>query len=79
MYLDFVDEDVVERVDGVTGLLDVFADRVGDELVHGLLQIRRSDFLRDDLHHFTADVLNNRMKEDYVLYVIISRFYKRNE
>jgi len=56
--LDFVDEDVVERVDGLTGLLDVFADGIGDELVDGLLQIRRSNLFRDDLHHLAPDILD---------------------
>jgi len=56
--LDFVDEDVVKRVDGLTGLFDVFADGVGNELVDGLLQVGRSHLLRDDLNHLTADVLD---------------------
>merc|ERR1719244_50630 len=34
--LDFVDEDVIEGVDGLGGLLDVLTDRVGDQLVDDL-------------------------------------------
>jgi len=56
--LDFVDEDVVERVDGLTGLLDVLADRIGDQLVDGLLQVGRADLLSDDVDHLTADILD---------------------
>jgi len=56
--LDFVDEDIVERIDGLAGLLDVLADRVGDQLVDGFLQVGRPNLLRDDLHHFPPDVLD---------------------
>jgi len=56
--LDFLDEDIVKRVDGLASLLDVFADGVGNELVDGLLQVGRAHFLRDDLHHFAANVLD---------------------
>jgi len=56
--LDFVDEDIVEWVDGLTGLFDVFADGVGDQLVDGFLQVGRTNLLGDDLHHLTADVLD---------------------
>ena len=57
-HLDFVDEDIVERVDGLAGLFDVFADGVGDQLVDGFLQVGRTNLLGDDLHHLTADVLS---------------------
>merc|ERR1712136_335404 len=56
--LDFVDEDIVEWIDGLTGLFDVFADGVGDQLVDGFLQVGRTNLLGDDLHHLTADVLD---------------------
>ena len=56
-YLDFVDEHIVKGVDGLASLLDIFSDRVGDELVHGFLQVSRSNFFGDDLDHLAADVL----------------------
>jgi len=56
--LDFVDEDVVEGIDGLAGLLDVLADRVGNQLVDGFLQVGRSHLLGDDVHHLAADVLD---------------------
>jgi len=56
--LDFVDEDVVEGIDGLAGLLDVLADRVGNQLIDGLLQVGRAHLLGDDVHHLAADVLD---------------------
>jgi len=56
--LDFVDEDIVKWVDGLASLLDVLSDGVGNELVDSLLQVGRAHFLRDDLHHFAANVLD---------------------
>jgi len=56
--LDFVDEDVVERVDGMASFLDVLANGVGDQLVDSLLEVGRANFLGDDFHHLTTDVLD---------------------
>jgi len=56
--LDFVDEDVVERVDGMASFLDVLADGVGDQLVDGLLEVGRANFLGDDVDHLATDVLD---------------------
>merc|ERR1712168_1749540 len=56
--LDFVDEDIVERVDGLASLLDVFSDGVRDQLVDSFLQVGRTNLFGDDLHHLTANVLD---------------------
>jgi len=56
--LDFVDEDVVEWVDGLASLLDILADRIRDQLVDSLLQVGRADLLGDDVNHLTADILD---------------------
>jgi len=54
--LDLADEDVVEGVDGVGGLLNVLGDGVGDELLHERLEVAGAHLAVDDLHHLGADL-----------------------
>jgi len=48
--LDLADEDVLERVDTVAGLLDLLANKLGDELVHKILKLGLR-FAGDDIDH----------------------------
>lgn len=46
--------DVVQRIDPVARLLDVLGDRVRDQFVHHLLQLRAGNVAGDDLAHLLA-------------------------
>ena len=76
MYLDFVDEDVVERVDGMASFLDVLADGVGDQLVDGLLEVGRANFLGDDVDHLATNVLEEGKGK--IISFIFEHFIKTN-
>ena len=54
--LDLADEDIVEGVDGVGGLLNVLGDGVGDELLHERLEVAGGHLAVDDLHHLGTDL-----------------------
>ena len=54
--LDLADEDVVEWVDGVGGLLNVLGDGVGDQFLHERLEVAGANLAVDDLHHLGADL-----------------------
>ena len=49
----------------MASFLDVLANGVGDQLVDGLLEVGRADFLGDDFHHLTTDVLGDRKRNVY--------------
>lgn len=52
------DVDVLKRVEALAGLLDLGADRVGDELAHELLEVDGGRLLGHDVRHLLADCLD---------------------
>lgn len=56
--LHLADENVLQRVDVLASLLDLGADRVGDELAHQILKIASGSLLGHDVSHALADRLD---------------------
>lgn len=52
------DVDIVQRVDSLARLLDILGDRIGQQLVDDLLQIRAGHITGDDGGHLPADFLD---------------------
>mmetsp|Transcript_19323 Transcript_19323/g.46682 ORF Transcript_19323/g.46682 Transcript_19323/m.46682 type:complete len:224 (-) Transcript_19323:186-857(-) len=58
--LDFADEDVLEGEDGLAGLLDLLADRLGDEFPDKVPELHFAGLTGHDLDHLPPDLPNLR-------------------
>ena len=47
--------DIMQRVDALACLLNIFSNGVWKQLVYNLLQVTRCNITCDDLHHLLAD------------------------
>jgi hypothetical protein len=56
--LDTADVSVLKRVDTLGGLLDLFADNLGDELLNELLQVNVGSLTRDNFEDLLTDLTN---------------------
>lgn len=54
--LDLANVHIVKGEDSLAGLGDIGRDRVGDELVHHLLQVSGSHLTLHNVHHLLADL-----------------------